>query len=59
MMYFKNAVGTVYVIENKVISENEHAKVTVEVKDERKLTKFFEMEVEYLKLISLEFYGHF
>lgn len=58
-MYFKNRIGTVYVIDNKLVCETIHTKMTLEIKHERNIEKYFLMEVENLKIVCLEFYGHF
>lgn len=58
-MYFKNRIGTVCVIGNKLISENQHATMTLEIKDDKNIKKYFLMEVENLKIVCLEVFGHF
>lgn len=48
-MYFKNDVGSVTFIGNKIITETRFLKTTTEVKAERYIKRFFEMEVDVLK----------
>lgn len=58
-MYFKNKIGSVYVSGNKIVSENQHVIMTLEIKDEVNIEKYFFMEVESLKSVSLQIFGHY
>ena len=57
-MYFKNKIGTIYTIGNKLISETYQTKTTVEFKDASRMEEFFYFEIANFKLACLDAYGH-